>query len=187
MATSAAPTAAAKQRRRQQQGQRCWAGAREAEGAPCVFSVSLSAARPGTPVPVLLVVAASAPAARGLAAPRAKREPDPRAERNLPEWRSPALPPLLGGGRSRSGGRGPSPVLPPPAVGGGLEAGRPGPPSRARSPSAAPSAAEPPPPLPASKFGSFVPGAPRDRGAFVSSWIPRAPLGGDPREQCRGM
>ena len=84
-------------------------------------------------------------------------------------------------------GRGPSPVLPPPAVGGGLEAGRPGPPSRARSPSAAPSAAEPPPPLPASKFRSFVPGAPRDRGAFVSSWIPRAPLGGDPREQCRGM
>lgn len=113
---------------------------------------------------------------------RSGGEAAPSAERNLPEWPSPALPLQLRGERSRSGGRGPSGV-PPPALGDGLGAGRPGPPS----PSAAPGAAEPPPLPPASKFGGCEPGAPRDRGAFVSSWLPRARFGGDPWERCRRM
>lgn len=81
-------------------------------------------------------------------------EPDPGAERNLPEWPwpSPALRPSSKASAAAAGAR---------AVGGGLGAGRPGQPSRARSPSAAASAADPPPPQPASKFGGSEPDAPR--------------------------
>lgn len=82
--------------------------------------------------------------------------PDPSAERNLPEWPSPRLPPQLRGERSRSGDRVRS-QAPPPAVGGGLGAGRPGPPSRARSLSAAPGAAVPPPRCPLASLAARSP------------------------------
>lgn len=126
MATSAAPTAAAKQSQRQWRGQLGRAGAREAEGAPGVFSVSLSAARPGTPVPALLVVAASAPAAgssqvgersrrtrsqrreqpAGVAEPRAPAPAPRRAQPQRGPGPEPRAAAARGGGRAGGGAAG---------------------------------------------------------------------------------
>lgn len=80
------------------------AGARGAAGAPCVLSVSLIAARRGTPVPVLPVVAASAPAARVLAAPRAKPEnPIPSPSATCRSGRAPRARPSSEAGAAAAG------------------------------------------------------------------------------------
>lgn len=98
------PTAATKQSQRQWRGQLGWAGAREAEGAPGVFSVSFLAARPGTPAPVFPVVAASAPPSWVLAARRAKQEnPIPAPSATCRSGRAPRSRPSSEAGAAAAG------------------------------------------------------------------------------------
>lgn len=181
MATSAVPTAALRQRRRQCQGQLGWAGAGEAEGTPCTSSSSLLVTGPRTQAPVLRVTGAAAPQLR-------RRRRRTRSQRGAQPAgvASAALRPSSEASAAAAGAGAGAPHSRRPRWGGGLGAGRRGPPSWARSPSAAPGVAEPPPPPPASKFGGSEPDASRDPGAFVF-YLPLAPFGGDPREQCRWM
>lgn len=150
MATSGAPTAAPRRRRRRRRGQLAWAGAGETEGA-----------RRLPPPPGPQVLGLRRPGSREQLSGRRRTARSPRG--GQPAGVAEPAP------RRAQPQRGPvgAPHRRRPPWGGGLGAGRPGPPSWARSPSAAPGAAEPPPPPPASKFGRSEPRAPRDAGAVL--------------------